>query len=268
MKYIFRLLIAVTLISAFSCSDENKLPADNSDSGWIQFRTASSSGSQSQSTIEVPLRLPIGTNASGQDITYSVTAVSGDVPSSVLGTYTTTLPAGDTVGSIAFNVAQSDNAYTILFTLLSSSNPDYQIGLSDGSKQITHKLFVNCAINVGTSYSGTVTSEGANVTPTNNTPFNFTATITQIDATNYSIDTAWGPSFVAVLAGQPGLAGQYLYPATITLNSDGTVSLLGGAAYATGGTGSYDPCADVFSYSLSQAVFTGDFTVEVVLSPM
>lgn len=64
------------------------------------------------------------------------------------------------------------------------------------------------------------------------------------------------------------LAWQYLYPATLILNSNGSVNVIGGAAYATGGTGFYDPCSDTFGYNLTQGVFNGNFTVDISLSPL
>jgi len=38
------------------------------------------------------------------------------------------------------------------------------------------------------------------------------------------------------------------------------------AFYATGGTGAYDPCTGLISYTLMQGLFTGTFTVDVSTS--
>ncbi|MGJ8594207.1 MAG: hypothetical protein ACSHXF_16780 [Aquaticitalea sp.] len=272
MKKIINITICLCLtLVLFNCDEEGLNDGkfkSTPESGWIEFDSASSGGNQGMETVEIPISLPIGTNPDGQDVTYSVELISGNIPSSSLGNFTTTIPAGETTGNIVFDVVQSEGSYMLEFTLLSTTNVGFQIGLSDGTKQTTHSLFINCTQNVGTTYSGTVTIEDLGLTSTNNAAYNFTATLTQTSATGYSIDTAWGPSFVALLAGQPGLAGQYLYPGTITVAGSGAVTVVGIDAYATGGTGSYDPCDDVFTYSLTQGLFNGDFSVDVVLSPM
>ncbi|QXP59884.1 hypothetical protein [Olleya sp. HaHaR_3_96] len=125
-------------------SDDNKLTGGNSDSGWVEF---DSSGSTALDDAEValPYSLPYGTNVNGLEISYKVELVNGDFPSENLGTFTTTLDEGQTTGNIMFQLVSNETAgYELLFTLLTSSNPEYPIGLSDGSQQITHTLTVNC----------------------------------------------------------------------------------------------------------------------------
>ncbi|MEZ4803673.1 MAG: hypothetical protein R2797_12950 [Gelidibacter sp.] len=84
----------------------------------------------------------------------------------------------------------------------------------------------------------------------------------------WTIATAWGPSFVAWATGNPAYDGQYLYPATIVLNSDFSVTIVGNASYATGGAGEYSPCNKTFSYTIQQALFTTQFDTSVVLTPI
>ena len=272
MKKIITITFCFCLaLVTFNCNEEGLNDGkfnSNPESGWIEFDNESSSTNQGQAFVEIPISLPIGINPNGQSITYSISLLSGSLPDGALGTFSTVIPPAETTANIVFDIPQSDDSYEVVFTLLRSDNAGFQIGLPDGSKQITHNLFVNCAPVVGTTYNGTVTSSDIGLTSSNNGPFNFTATITQTSDNTYAVNTAWGPNFVALLAQQPGLAGAFVYPATLTLNADGSVTVTGGAAYATGGSGSYDPCEDVFTYNISQAVFNGDFTVDVVLSPL
>ena len=106
------------------------------------------------------------------------------------------------------------------------------------------------------------------ITDENNEDYDYVATLTQLTANSWSIDSAWGPSFVANLTGNPTYIGQLLYPATITINANGSVTVLGTSANRPGGTGTYDPCSDTFVLTLNQATFTGTtWKVTTVLTP-
>ena len=120
-------------------------------------------------------------------------------------------------------------------------------------------------INVDTTYTSSVTAAGG-ARPSH------TATLTPVPgATNqYTIDSAWGPNFVAALTGSPAFEGQFPYAGTLTINSDYSVTVVGAptSPWATGGTGTYDPCTNVISYALSNALFSGTpFLTNVVLTP-
>lgn len=83
----------------------------------------------------------------------------------------------------------------------------------------------------------------------------------------WQIASAWGPTFVAWATGNPAYENQYLYSGTIILNDDFTVTVDGNDAWAIGGTGSFSPCTQVFSYTLEQGLFTTSFATDVVLTP-
>lgn len=115
---------------------------------------------------------------------------------------------------------------------------------------------------VDTTYTSSITALGA-------TRPSHTATLTPISGNSYAIDSAWGPNFVAALTGNPAYQGQFLYAGTLTINSDFTVTIVASptSPWATGGTGTYNPCTNVISYTLTQALFTNPFTASVVLTP-
>ena len=52
-----------------------------------------------------------------------------------------------------------------------------------------------------------------------------------------------------------------------TINDDYTVDFIGNDAWATGGSGNYSPCTQVFDITLTQGLFTTSFTTQVVMSP-
>lgn len=124
--------------------------------------------------------------------------------------------------------------------------------------QPTYSIFVD------STYTSTVTALGGQ-RPSH------TATLTPVPGSpnQYNIDSAWGPTLVATLTGNPAFVGQYVYAGTLTINSDFSVTIVGvpTSAWATGGTGTYNPCTNVISYTLTQALFTNNFTTSVVLTP-
>jgi hypothetical protein len=97
----------------------------------------------------------------------------------------------------------------------------------------------------------------------------FTATLTAVAGTTnqFTIDSAWGPHFIYWLTGNPGYDNKYLYAATITINTDNTVTIVGSNTWsAIGGTGVYNPCDNSFIYTLKQTLFGNPFTTKVVLT--
>ncbi len=113
---------------------------------------------------------------------------------------------------------------------------------------------------VDTSYSG--------VSDVLGTTIPFTATLTAGATPNsYVIDTAWGPNLVAALTGDATLEGAFVYSGTLIINDDDSVEVIGDDAWATGGTGFYNACSNEIFYTLTQDLFTNNFTVNVVLTP-
>lgn len=116
-------------------------------------------------------------------------------------------------------------------------------------------------VNIDTDYSGEsyigtdLISEGTTtLTPT-------------ADSNVFLVDTCWGANFVADATGNAALQGQYLYSGTLTINADNSITIVGDEAWGPGGTGAYDPCSNMITYSLVQGLFSGDFTVDVTLTP-
>lgn len=99
----------------------------------------------------------------------------------------------------------------------------------------------------------------------------FTPTLVDNGDGTFSVDSFFG-DFVANATGNEDYVGQFQYPGTLEINDDFTVSVKTDNGYATGGTGTYDPCTDTFNLTLDQFIFTEDdgsssFDVNVVFSP-
>ena len=255
-------IFAICLLIVGCESNDDKLTGGNSDSGWIQLDAESSSAFDNQEIVEIPYSLPYGTNFEGLALTYSIELVSGSYPESSLGNFTTAVGSGLNEGVIQFNLQNVGSNYELLFTLVSSSNPDYLIGLSDGSKQTTYTLSV-CNVQTSATYLGDAFSTdlggpaGAVVPP-------YTVTVTPLEECGtYSLDTSWGPDFVPNVCGGCVAVGQFPNASVLTINSDNSVTIVGDNG---SGTGTFDPINDTFTLSIAQELFSSDFNVDVVLT--
>lgn len=256
-------IFAICLLIVGCESNQDKLTGGNSDSGWIQLDADSSSALDNQFIVEIPYSLPYGTNFEGLTLTYSIDLVSGSYPESELGTFTTAVGSGLNEGVIQFNLQDVGSNYDLLFTLVSSSNPDYLIGLPDGSKQTTYNLSV-CHVQTSATYTGDSYTTDLGV-PANGLVNPYTVTVTPLstECGTYELDTTWGPEFVSFLCGGCTAVGTFTNPAILTINADNTVTIVGENG---DGTGTYDPATDTFTLSIAQAIFNGDFNVDVVLT--
>ena len=114
---------------------------------------------------------------------------------------------------------------------------------------------------VDSTYSGVSSIDGAAVS-------SFTATLTLVSGNTYDIDSAWGVNFVGDASGDAANNGTFVYPGTLTINADYSVTVTGDEFYTTGSTaGVYNPCTNELTFTLSQALFGDPFTVDVVLTP-
>ena len=88
------------------------------------------------------------------------------------------------------------------------------------------------------------------------------------EVNTWSVDSTWGPEFVAWATNNGAYSGQFLYPATLKVEDDFSVTVTGvGAPYYTGGTGVFNPCSQEITMTVTQSLFTSPFTVDVVLTP-
>lgn len=274
MKNIVKIVCALLLVVNFSCDRSNGNFFATPTSGWVEF--APGSAAKTISSFTTDLSLPLSVNVpeykNGLVISYTLEAVQGDftsyvsTPSNVFVDPINPRYPGVAIDLVFMNLNNVSDVVIFDVVLKSVDQTGVTIGVDDTS--ITkYRVTIPCSINVGTTYNASVTSEGFGITDANNADFDYTATLTQLSPTTYGLSSAWGPSFVATLAGQPGLAGQFLYASTLTLNSDGTVTIVGDAASRPGGTGTYDPCIDTFVLNLTQGVFNNDSNVTTTLTP-
>lgn len=95
-----------------------------------------------------------------------------------------------------------------------------------------------------------------------------TFTVVPVVENTFTVQSMWGPNFVGFATGNPAYNGQFIYPATIILNCDDTVTVTAAAPNYLGGSGTYDPETGVIDVSISQGVFADAFITQCVFYPV
>lgn len=267
MKKIYNLLLVLSLVVlATSCErDQGDTDYLNDRTNTVFFNNTSASlfveeGGENVVTVSVSSTAlaenqidywievdPSSTAQKGVD--YNITSSTSVIEQGTLiSTFTITAD---------FSNASLDGK-TAVFNLLSD---EAAVG-ADNQFELT--LTKSCPYNGlnTTSYSGGVRAFDDDA-PSYSTTLNPVAG----QDNTWTIASAWGPEFVAWATGDPGFNGRFLYSGTIVINPDYSVTFTGDDAWAIGGTGLFNPCTQIITYTLGQALFTTSFTVDVTLTP-
>lgn len=261
-----RILSLIILISVtfFGCENDTEIDTPSyQNSRWVQFESESASIPESN-TLTIPVVLAASNNSNGLSVSFTVTSQSPD-RYAITQNGTVEIPAGEFSANIELvpvddNLVNGDAEVTITL-----SNTDVGVGLGGEGVRFNSVVVTvvddDCVPTPASSYTATVRAFNADAP-------SYTAMLTPVPGTTnrYNIDSAWGPDFVGWATGNAGFNGAFVYPATIVINNDLTIDVIGAAGYATGGSGSYDSCGDIFTYTLTQALFTNPFTVDVTLT--
>lgn len=278
MKKIIKLLPILLLVFAFSCEDDDSSNfRDNSQTGWVEFATSTSGTTVSpfaeSLSIPVSLRVPVYPN--GINVSYSLVPVQGDYSSIVTTESSIRFSPSETpgpestpsVGSIELLFQNLDTVVDpIVFdVVLTATNVNgVTIGVDENSIT-SYRVSTPCPINTSANYNVDVIGPGGA------TPSHSVALVPVVGTNNqFNVASTWGPNFVAAATGNPAYEGQFLYPGLITINDDLSVTVSPTAATQAGdgGSGTYDTCNDVFLITMTQSLFTTDFTVELTMSAL
>jgi hypothetical protein len=257
-------IIAILLITFTSCESDGEIDSPSYEgTSWIQFESEAVSVTEAN-TINIPVLLASSDNTSGTTVNFTVSSQASD-RFNITQNGSVQIPAGEFSANIELipvddNMVNGDAEITI-----SLSNTGVGIGLGGEGVRFHNTVVTlvddDCVPTPSASYT-------ASVRAFNDDAPSYTATLTPVPGTTdqYAIDSAWGPDFVGWATGDPSFNGSFPYPATIRINADLTIDVIGAAGYATGGTGTYDSCGDVFTFTLTQGLFSTDFTVDVTLN--
>jgi hypothetical protein len=261
-------LAICTLFVLTSCEEDLKI--FDTPEGFVQIGSPAERnvGEASGETVNTIIQLA-KPNPNGQSVNVSVV---GSDPSRyaidppLSGNATVNIPAGET--SFLIRVTPIDNVFndgdaTVTITLTDSNALPLGIA-GEGNFRTSAKITIiddDCAIDTADTYNVRVFAFGEEAP-------SHTVALVPVEGTDnqFTVVSVWGPEFVAWATGNPGFSGQFPYPATLTINNDFTLNVTGNAGYATGGSGSYASCNDVFEFTISQALFTTAFTVDIVMT--
>lgn len=242
MKKIFYLSsIFLLLATQFACSP------DQGDESYMSNRTPSAYFNTSSGTLFVEDGVE-----SSFDVKIALTA-----PQSSDLTYTVEVDASSVaVEGVDFTIASASNVIpngNIVTTfkvvgvfeeaIIEGKNAVFNLVAVEGAEvkwrtQFTLSIFKLCPYDgLNTlSYNGVSTAFGDDAP-------GFSASLLPVAGTTnqWTVSSAWGPNFVAWGTGNPAFNGAFPYPARIVLNDDFTVTVVGSAGYATGGTGIFSP---------------------------
>ena len=292
LKYIL-LFVAASLFVACSNDDEAARFADDSQSGWVQFKQPSTPtpiiegrpiapleiifGSTTQIKLPVVLRAP--ENTDGLEVTYTITDVVGSSAGVISTGSVVVFPKAVAGGSTQLNQLTQDIVIDIVaptlssgvefdVTLTATSRSNVKVGVETEQYPVTRRIKI-CSTNVPTSYTGVSTANLAGATPAPS----FVPVITPVPgvANSYEFNTCWGVDFIVHMTGNPATSGIRNYPGIVTINPNFTVTVVGINTPAApnrypGGSGTFNPCTKQINYVLNQGVFTNPFTVSVALT--
>lgn len=269
--------VAFALVLSFVSCDNIDLDGfePNLTSGWVEFESASDQVLSDVGAITIPMEYNVPVNRVNTQVTYTVEVVDGDGAGATTGTFTATVAENTRDLSIDYEIDPTITTnYTLLFTIVSTSNPDVIIGL-EGDNPDTFSLEV-CANTFPLSWTGDAFI--GDPTDDNNyvTTFDLVLTPTGNEG-EYTMNTAWGTDFVAAATGNPAFDGLFIYDGSLlTIAPDNTVVISedpnddrfsGTVPFDDAFNGNlFDPCSRQLLYTLGQGLFTNPFTVNVVLS--
>lgn len=290
LKYIL-LFVATSLFVACNNDDEAARFANDSQSGWVQFKQPIMSppavesapiaplevlfGSVTQLRLPVILRAP--QNTDGLEVTYTITDVVGSSAGVIATGSVVNFPMAVESGVNQLNQLTQDIVIDIVATSL-TSNLEFDVTLTATSRDnvkvdlyeypIVRRVKI-CSGNTATSYTGISIAllDGATPAPA------FVPVITPVPGVenSFEFNTAWGVDFIVHMTGNPATSGIRNYPAFVTINPDLTVTVVGINTPAApnrypGGSGTFNPCTKTINYTLNQGVFTNPFQVAVELT--
>lgn len=263
-KIITLLILTATLIS---CSEAEN-PMFSPDGDFVQVETTSVSTSEDGDAVTIDVALGSTTNPNGTSVNFDVLISSGDASRFTIEPSNGTLeiPAGEFSGEITItpidNIVNDGNV-NLTIDLIPSD--DLKIGVAGKNLEKTSSSVVitdnDCPTVISEKYAVSVFAFGEEA-PSHNVEF------IPVDGTDnqWTVTSSWGPTFVSWATGNSAYDGSFLYSGTVVLNDDFTVDFIGDAGYASGGSGTYTACGNEFNITLTQALFSGDFTVDIVMT--
>jgi len=274
-------IIALTIVAFTftSCEDTNDNFRVDTDSGYVQFVDSDQAIfiGGFHTILEIPIDLHTNTNLAGLDVHYKIEKISeADINSVIVhDPGFVHFEPGQISSTIKIEVKSDIPTSGFMFRItLSSASRDNIDFLKDVESVYLTKDVCFSPITLATDYVGEVyivelNPDGSQKDPMLQSTIT-TSLVTTAESNVYTFSNgAWGSDFVPSVTGNP-THNTLIYPASITINSDGTVIVDGEATYTvTGNNGFINPCTKEITYTLEQELFLNDdFLVKVVIRPV
>ncbi|WP_318310258.1 hypothetical protein [Flagellimonas crocea] len=262
----FGILFAGVFLVFTSC-EKNEVPVIDYGEGFVQLNsTTGSIPENSEDPIVTTVLLGNdGTNPNGVTVNFTVTSSDDSRFTVTPSNGTIEIPAGEFSADIVIQpVDNLDADGDVEVTLELDAGSDLPIGIAGEGLVATSRSITitdnDCPTVFSSAYSVSVFAFDEEAP-------SFNVDLIPVDGTDnqFTIESSWGPNFVAWATGDSSYEGQFPYSGTITVNEDFSVDFAGDASWATGGTGTYTACGDRFEITLTQALFSGGFTVDIVM---
>jgi len=136
-------IIAFLILNA--CDDKaDQFGGNNLKSGYVALQIEDQLIIAEGTTLSVPVELNTAINPNGVEISYSVEAVNGTLPSGFSDSSNGMLNinAGEISSTIELTIPQSGTEYSFRVMLTGVDDTDFTIGLSDNSKVTESDIFV------------------------------------------------------------------------------------------------------------------------------
>jgi len=268
MKTIYRITTLIIILTlSVSCE------RDKGDTPYLENRESTIFYNSTKGTLFVE---------DGAPNTFNITVGSTSLPKSNIPYTISVDPSSTAVEGVDFDIITSTEISAGNIVSSFTIEAYFDAAITDGKTAIlnltaeegtnvgvvnkfTLELFKLCpfeALNT-TSYVATVFAFGDEAPS-----YNLTLTPVSGSTNQWTVTSGWGPTFVSWATENSGYDNQYLYSGTITLNPDFSIAFVGDNSWATGGSGVFSPCTQVFTYTLSQALFSNSFTTDVILTPL
>lgn len=263
MKYNYKIIFLVFITAIFtSCNNnDNEMKKVYPNSGWIEIdsSTLTDEINYDEGTYEIPLLLNSATNTNGIMVNYVITLDSGNLSDqSILGTKSTMISMDEDTGIISFDpVYNEDSYYTLKFTLSSTDDSEFLIGLNDGSQPTEFLL----TITNKKMYDASPSAFGASA-PT------YVAEVGRIDESTFEVNSTWGPNFVSWATGNPAYDGLFLNAGTLLVDASNNLTVSGDFISTTGSFGTYDPLTGILDFTFNEdGLFNNGFATNTVMTP-
>lgn len=276
-KYFLKMTALVLLMGTIASCSEDKVYYDGSKGASLVSLPETSGSLAHTPTINTREITVNVSSVSDVDRTINVVV---DQTASDATNYTldpvVIIPKGSYQGKIkvitndAYDAEKIDaEATKLVFNLEKQDANDKSIHLEPKQSHFELAIFTTCDYDAKKVSKSYVANVKINSTTTVVVPPSYDVKLTARagDDRLFSIPTLWGPDFVYTVTGGKTPQGQYPAAGTIRIKPDMTLEIES-EDYITEANGTYDPCKDVFVYTLSQNLFSNSpFSVTVTLTP-